>query len=136
MTTEALSGNWISVPVQNTAGEFVSFRPMRYDLFVLKLFKVTDHEKMVGHAGRGIASEAGEINDCLKKAIDYEQDLNMANLIEEIGDMRFYLQCLQNLYGISDQVILQANATKLSERYRNLEYSDEQAKLRRDKESK
>lgn len=131
--SNVLSAYWINVPIMNEAGEQISSRVIRYDLFVLKLFKVMSFDKMVGHAGRGIAGEAGEINDCLKKYLDYEQELNMENLIEELGDMKFFMQALQNLYDITDQTILQANAYKLAKRYQNLEYSDQAAKDRKDK---
>jgi len=125
--------SWVSVPIKNATGECIGYKPLRYDQFVLKLFKKMSDERMLGHAGRGVCTEAGEINDCLKKHLDYDQELNIANLIEELGDMRFYLQAIQNHYGLTDDVILQANAVKLSVRYRNLEYSDEQARLRNDK---
>jgi NTP pyrophosphatase (non-canonical NTP hydrolase) len=125
--------SWVSVPVENDKGDVIAYAPIRYDQFVLKLFKKMTDEKMLSHAGRGVADESGEINKVIKHHLDYEQELNMANLIEELGDMRFYLQAIQNLYGLTDEVILQANAVKLSVRYRNLEYSDEQARLRADK---
>jgi len=132
--SELMSPSWVSVPIRaDGSDEIVGYRPVRYDQFVLALFKKMSEERMLGHAGRGVCTEAGEINDCIKKSLDYDQELNIKNLIEEIGDMRFYLQAIQNMYGLTDAVILQSNASKLSERYMNLRYSDEQAKLRRDK---
>lgn len=130
-----MSPSWISVPVRNTDGMVTGYRPLRYDQFVLKLFKVMDFEKMVVHATLGIANEAGEIAGAVKKMQAYGQDINLRNLKEELGDMRFFLQAIQNLYGITDAEVLQQNAEKLSERYLNLEYSDAQAALRRDKKS-
>ncbi len=106
---------------------------VRYDLFVLKLFKREAHEKMLSHAVRGVCSESGEIADCVKKHLDYEQELDIENLIEEIGDMRFYLQVIQNLFGIDELVILQKNADKLIKRYPGMVYSDEAAAKRADK---
>lgn len=127
---------WVVIPITNEQGQIIENRPIRYDMFVLKLFKQIEDYKMLSHAGRGICTEAGEINDCIKKCLDYDQDLNIENLVEELGDMRFYMQAIQNMYGITEKVILQANATKLSIRYKNLTYSDEEAKLRRDKDEK
>lgn len=131
--SELMSPSWVTVPMKDVGGNIIERRPIRYDQFVLKLFKKEDDYHMLSHAARGIATESGEIVDCVKRSLDYEQDLNLQNLIEEIGDMRFYLQAIQNMFGITDAVILQHNADKLSERYLNLEYSDGQAKLRRDK---
>jgi NTP pyrophosphatase (non-canonical NTP hydrolase) len=112
----------------------VKGQSIRYDMFVLKLFKVMSHEKMVSHALRGLASEVGELTDTFKKHLDYEQELDMTNVLEELGDMRFYLQALMNIYGLDEQTVLQLNADKLSVRYHNLLYSDLAAKLRKDKE--
>lgn len=128
-----MSPSWVSIPIKNEKDETISVRLLRYDHFVLKLWKKMDFDKMLGHAGRGIADEAGEINSCIKKHLDYEQEFNLENLIEEIGDMKFYLMALQNMFGLTDALILQKNAEKLATRYANLEYSDGQAKLRRDK---
>src|SRR6187551_2079419 len=44
------------------------------------------------HAAIGIASEGGEILDCVKKYIIYNKDLDRDNLIEELGDMEFFMQ--------------------------------------------
>lgn len=131
--TTVLCNTWVSIPVKGVDGQILDHTPMRYDLFVLTLMKKQDDYKMLSHGGRGVCTEAGEINDCIKRHLDYEQEMNIANLIEEIGDMRFYLQALQNHFGITEQQILQYNALKLSTRYNELKYSDEQAKLRRDK---
>lgn len=107
---------------------------VRYDLFVLSLFKEQSHEMMLYHALTGMASEVGEIADCVKKHLAYEQEMNFTNLIEELGDLRFYIQALMNLYGISEETVLQRNAEKLEKRYQGLKYSNEAAFKRADKE--
>ena len=127
--------SWVATPIKNSEGNLIGMNPIRYDQFVLRLFKKMEFEQMVTHAVLGITSEAGEIANCYKKVQAYGQEINLKNLIEELGDMRFFLQAIQNLYGISDGQILQANAEKLAERYSNLEYSDSKAAARKDKTS-
>ncbi len=85
------------------------------------------------HAALGIASEAGELADCIKKNLAYSQDLNRENLIEELGDLEFFMEHLRQIVGIRREDTLQANMEKLSRRYPGLIYTDAAAKARADK---
>ena len=107
--------------------------PIRYDQFVQRLFKVESHAGMLTHAALGIAGEAGEIVDAIKKHTIYGKPLDMANIIEELGDLRFYMEAVMNLCNLSDQEVLQHNANKLAMRYKTLTYSSEAAIERADK---
>lgn len=104
-----------------------------YEEFVRTLFKQEGFDKMLAHAARGVCTEAGEINDCVKKHLDYEQDFDLKNLIEEIGDMRFYLQALMNLFNISEKTVLSTNIKKLNKRYVDGIFTKEAAAARADK---
>ena len=84
--------------------------------------------------GVGVASEAGELLDALKKAIIYQRPLDRQNVVEEIGDIRFYLAGLMNELGITEMDILEACNAKLAKRYASGGYSDQQAQDRADKE--
>jgi len=106
---------------------------VRYDVFVAGLFKVDTLAMMKLHAALGVAGEAGELGDAIKKEVIYNKGLDWDNLIEELGDLRFYIQAVQNIYQISEQQILQANANKLSKRYKDNVYSDSAAIARADK---
>lgn len=106
---------------------------LRYDAFVAMLFKQQSLAMMCMHAALGISGEAGELADCIKKEIIYGKPLDRANLVEELGDLRFYIQATMMLYGISEQEVLQQNANKLCVRYKSLRYSDEAAVSRSDK---
>ncbi len=98
------------------------------------LYAETDATKMsILHMGVGIVGEAGELIDALKKHLFYNQPLDRANVIEELGDLEFYLQGLREALNIKREDTLQANLTKLALRYKDFEYSDEAAKLRKDK---
>lgn len=115
--------------VQDSQGKM-----LRYDDFVSKLFKKDAACGDLMHAVIGICGEAGELADAIKKHVVYNKPLDHANVIEELGDLRFYMQALQNLLGISEQRILQHNFMKLAQRYEGLEYSDEAAQARKDKQ--
>lgn len=51
------------------------------------------------HMATGVAGEAGELLDCIFKAgiID---GLDMENVIEELGDLEFYLEGVRQRYGV------------------------------------
>lgn len=118
-----LSNSWVKVG--NEA--------IRYDEFVRKLFKQLPPEMMKAHASMGVAGEAGELVDAIKKEIIYGQPINLPNVIEELGDLLFFMQAVCNIYGIPQQVILQHNAEKLEKRYVGLAYTDKAASDRADK---
>lgn len=107
--------------------------PIRYDQFVMQLFKADTAPAMLNHAVMGVAGEAGELIDAIKKHTIYGKPLDRENIIEELGDLRFYIQAMQNVLGITESEVLQANADKLSKRYRGLKYSDKAAIDRADK---
>jgi NTP pyrophosphatase (non-canonical NTP hydrolase) len=48
------------------------------------------HEALL-HAQLGIASEAGELADAIKKEYAYEQSLDKENVEEELGDLLWYI---------------------------------------------
>lgn len=112
---------------------------VRYDQFVAALFKQQSYDLMKLHAAGGICEEAGEVHDNVKREVIYERSHNSEGktiregLIEELGDLRFYMQALMNIYHICEQEILQHNALKLLDRYKGLTYSNQAAGERADK---
>jgi NTP pyrophosphatase (non-canonical NTP hydrolase) len=85
------------------------------------------------HAAVGIAGEAGEVLDAVKKTWVYGKPLDIENLIEELGDIEFYLQAMRTLLNVSRQDVLRANITKLRKRYPS-GYTDALAIARLDKQ--
>lgn len=88
--------------------------------------------KDLSHVGRGIAGEAGELQDALKKHLDYGQPLDVDNVEEEIGDLLFYTSKLASLCGLTLESCILANREKLEKRYPD-GFSVEAAKERADK---
>jgi phosphoribosyl-ATP pyrophosphohydrolase len=117
----------------NVIDEEGKVRSLRYDIFVSLLFKQESFRHMVDHARGGICEEAGEISTAAKRHVVYNKPFDRTHMIEEMGDLRFFLQALMNMYDISETEILQGNANKLSERYKTLAYSDAAANARADK---
>ena len=106
---------------------------VRYDKFVDGLFKPGTYAEEHMHAALGVCGEAGELADAIKKQIVYNKPIDRDNIVEEIGDLFFYVQKVMSLYKIDYQEVYQANADKLSKRYVGLKYSDCAAQERADK---
>ena len=86
------------------------------------------------HAILGIAGEAGELVDAVKKHVIYGQPLDLVNCKEEGGDLEFYLAQFRLAIGITRNEMLRANMEKLAVRYPGFNYSDAAAKERKDKQ--
>lgn len=69
------------------------------------------------HLASCIAPEGGELFDAVKKHIFYGQELDRANVIEELGDLEFYMQGVRAALTITREETLSANITKLRTRY-------------------
>ena len=84
------------------------------------------------HMAIGISGEAGELLDAVKKHVIYEQELDIENVIEELGDLEFYMEGLRQALCLDRETILNANYDKLMVRY-NGKYSNSDAQERKDK---
>lgn len=85
------------------------------------------------HAAIGVAGEAGELLDAVRKHVFDGQPLDGDNIIEELGDLNFYLEAACQAIGVTREEIEQENQAKLSKRYEG-GYSDQQAQERKDKQ--
>lgn len=91
------------------------------------------HSAHLLHMAVGIAGEAGELLDAIKKTTIYNKPLDLDNVIEELGDLEFYMEGLRQRIGITREECTSANIEKLSKRYHMGKYSDAQAQARKDK---
>ena len=89
------------------------------------------------HMAVGISGEAGELLDAIKKAVIYNKPLDRENVIEELGDLEFYMEGLRAELGITREQTIEANIAKLltgeKARYKLGMYTDNQAIQRADK---
>jgi NTP pyrophosphatase (non-canonical NTP hydrolase) len=95
--------------------------------------ELTGSDTNLLHMVIGISGEAGELLDAIKKAVIYRKELDRNNVIEELGDIEFYLEGLRQELGLSREECLAANVAKLQKRYGD-KYSDSAAQIRADKE--
>ncbi len=86
------------------------------------------------HMVFGICGEAGELLDAVKKYVIYNKELDMDNIIEELGDIEFYMEGFRQELKLNRGYVLLQNVKKLSERYSTGKYSDNQANERADKQ--
>ena len=83
-----------------------------------KLLPFADH---INHMGLGIVGEMGEIVDQLKKAYIYGKAIDQVNIVEEVGDVAWYVagvaQFYPNLHSFieSDELKNSINHEKLAE---------------------
>lgn len=85
------------------------------------------------HMAVGISGEAGELIDAIKKAAIYNKPLDRENVVEELGDIEFYMEGLRQGLGITRDETITHNKKKLSVRYAGGKYSDKAAQERADK---
>ena len=121
----------------NTGGEplyTVLGGEISYEFFVTRLIKEMGSEVLnIHHMATGVAGEGGELLDASKKAWVYGKTLDVTNVIEELGDLEFYMAGMRQMLGLSRRQIIAANIAKLQVRYGD-SYSDEAAIARADKE--
>lgn len=91
--------------------------------------ELTEKEKL-SMLALGIAGEAGEIVDTLKKVLYHGHELDLEKLIFELGDLEYYLQHLKKHYKISDEKVYINNIMKIYKRYPQ-GFSEEASKNRK-----
>lgn len=65
----------------------------------------------------GVAGEAGEVADYLKKVLFHGHDLDTDKLVKEMGDVLWYLAVLARQCGVDLEDVAAANIEKLKRRY-------------------
>jgi NTP pyrophosphatase (non-canonical NTP hydrolase) len=95
--------------------------------------QMTSEKAHLLHMALGVAGEAGELADQLKRHTIYNKPIDRDNVIEELGDLEFFVEGIRAELGISREEVLEANIRKLSARYHQGRFSDAQAQARADK---
>ena len=86
------------------------------------------------HMAVGIAGESIELLESIFKTFTADSDKDMVNLVEELGDLEFFMEGFRKCLGIKRLDTLSANIDKLSKRYATGSYSNKQAQDRADKQ--
>lgn len=69
------------------------------------------------HGGIGLATEAGEFLDALKKHVFYGKEIDKVNLREEMGDIFWYCAIIADQLEVDFADVMQRNIDKLKARY-------------------
>lgn len=78
----------------------------------------TDQQNELLNVGAlGLAGEAGEVIDLIKKHLFHGKPLDRDKAIEELGDVLWYVQCVAEALDVGISEIAQKNAEKLRKRY-------------------
>ena len=67
--------------------------------------------------GLGVAGEAGEVADLIKKHIGHGHDLDRSKVGKELGDVLWYVTVLAERVGLSLESVAAQNIAKLRARY-------------------
>lgn len=97
------------------------------------LDQMTPLKIMCLHMAGGAASEGGELFDAIKRWALFNKELDRENVVEELGDLEFFMMGLRLNLGITRAETLQHNMEKLGVRYEGYVFSDEATIARRDK---
>lgn len=84
------------------------------------------------HMSLGVAGEAGELVDAIKKHVIYNKPLDVDNARDELGDSMYFVTGLMPQLDMSEAEIKQGCIDKLRKRY-PAGYSDADAQARADK---
>ncbi len=76
-------------------------------------------EKSILISCMGLAGEAGEVSDYLKKVYGHGHAYEHKKLIDELGDVLWYIADLANKHGVDLETIAKNNILKLQNRYPN-----------------
>lgn len=72
---------------------------------------------MIRNAAYGMNGEAGEVIDLLKKHEFQGHPLDREKMLEETGDVLWYIALMAEAWGVTLQEIMERNIEKLMERY-------------------
>lgn len=80
---------------------------------------LSDVETMQIWCATGLAGEAGEILDYLKKGIFHRHGVDSEKIKEELGDLLWYLAGLATKFDLTLEEVMEHNVNKLLKRYPN-----------------
>lgn len=86
-------------------------------LAMTTLNKEIPQNQLIINACLGLSGEVGEVNDLLKKHMFQGHELNKDDLINELGDIAWYLAEAATALGVELEEILSKNIEKLKARY-------------------
>jgi len=81
----------------------------------------------------GLCGESGEVIDLVKKHLAQHHELDKEKMIDELGDVAWYLAEVAYVLGVDLEAVLQRNIEKLKKRYP--EGFDQERSIHRDEKT-
>lgn len=75
------------------------------------------HSDRMANAALGLAGEAGEIADIVKKYLHHGHSMDTAHIIKELGDLLWYVAEMASIFDIPLSMVMEININKLHKRY-------------------
>ena len=94
-------------------------------------FDIPGPDMMIVWNAIGLAGEAGEVAELVKKGIFHQHGLDLIKLEKELGDVLWYVAALCTTCGLDMGVVMEENIDKLLTRYPN-GYNPSDSQLRLD----
>lgn len=69
------------------------------------------------HMVLGMCTESSELADVYKKALAYKKNIDLPNVVEELGDLLFYIVNFASFNNIDLEKVMTTNIAKLQKRY-------------------
>jgi NTP pyrophosphatase (non-canonical NTP hydrolase) len=77
----------------------------------------SDHQLMLVWNALGLAGEAGEVADSIKKMVFHQHGVDRDVLVKELGDVLWYVAALCSKLSINMSEAMERNIAKLKQRY-------------------
>lgn len=88
-----------------------------YTQEVHRTCSIKEPKELLTLTALGIAGEAGEVVDIVKKVLYHSHELDISVLCKEIGDLLWYTVLLCDTVGLTLGDVMQTNVEKLRGRY-------------------
>jgi NTP pyrophosphatase (non-canonical NTP hydrolase) len=82
-----------------------------------KAWRTVSPNPRLAHIALGIAGEAGEVADYIKKVVEHGHTLDLTKLANELGDVLWYLAVMARHIGLDFDTVARLNIDKLEKRY-------------------
>lgn len=92
-------------------------------------------QDLTANFAMGLAGEAGEVVDLIKKHLYHGDPLDKTKLIKEMGDVVWYWFALLELFEISPEEVMEANIKKLQSRHGGTTFDRENQRLSKQHEA-
>ncbi len=97
--------------------EMIRMNDREYTDFVLNKVSSKTLDEPIIASSLGLAGEVGEIADLVKKYTFHNHKLAVEEVMEELGDLFFYMTLMMNTLETTLDEIIEMNVQKLNERY-------------------